>query len=265
MASDLIDEVRAGQVISSAVFNSLLTKVADLESRVKDLEDKPSGGGVDDVLITGFDPPGQVRLGEPLAIIGRGFVFPAMIAGVPPSPSVPANTVMINDTQITNFLFDSTVNRLSFIVPTSLGFAASTVVTVSVSNQKGEAQPRTYTLLPPAVTTVPPPTITSVSPASQPGVPFVVIVGQDAVIGGTNFLADKAKDHVSFTVAFPGTPSMTFPVPTDSILDASPTLLRIHVPDVPQVLPIMELPVVLSVRVDGNSTVASRTVMARRF
>jgi hypothetical protein len=37
------------------------------------------------------------------------------------------------------------------------------------------------------------------------------------------------------------------------------------VPDVPQVLPIMELPVVLSVRVDGNSTVASRTVMARRF
>jgi hypothetical protein len=263
MATD-VEQVKPGQVISSALFNSMMTRLADLEERVTDLENEP-GGTVpgDPVAITGFSPPGEVHVGEDMAILGRGFKFPAMIAGIPPNPSVPANTVMLGDVQITSFLFDSTINRLSFTVPANMTIGAPTTVTVAVSNELGDADPRTYRLLPLVPPTVPAPTITGVTPLSRPDLPNVVIVGEEAVIEGTNFLTDPSKVEVTFTISIPGVGTV-YRVPTSDITLATATQLRVRIPNVTQVLPFTEIVVILSVQVEGNSNVASRPVSARR-
>jgi hypothetical protein len=255
-------EVRPGQIISSALFNSLfttlMTRMDDLEGRVDDLE-AGSGGGADPVAITGFSPPSQAKVNETMAILGRGFTFPPSAGGVP------TNTVIINGVQITSFLFDSTIERLSFVIPPTLNITTPTSVTVEVSNELGEAQPRTYTLLPPDPITVPQPTVTQASPLNDPSLANTVIVGQVAVIDGTNFLTDATKLTVTFTVppAGGGT-THVYPVPQPSITAVSDTKLQAMVPEILEVPIFGNRTVIVSVLCQGNATPGTKTIQARR-
>ena len=166
MAGNFTD-VRPGQIISSALFNSLvttlMTRMEDLEGRVSDLE-AGSGGGQAPVAITGFSPPTRQKVNETLAILGRGFAFPPAMPGNPP---IPTNTVIINGVQVTSFLFDSSPERLSFNIPPSLNITTATQVTIQVSNGAGESEARPYTILPPDAQTVPQPTDQQRDPADH--------------------------------------------------------------------------------------------------
>jgi hypothetical protein len=259
-------EVRPGQVISSAVFNSLfatlMTRMGDLEDRVADLE-AGSGGGADPVAITGFSPPSQAKVNEALAILGRGFIFPPSTPGTP--TPVPTNTVIVNGVQMTLFLADSTTERLSFLIPPSLNITTPTVVTVQVSNELGESQPRTYTILPPDPITAPQPTITGVAPQSNPLNLSTAIVGQIAVVDGTNFLTDATKMTVTFTVPPPvgGSPHV-YTVESSQLSALTATRFNVMVPEITEVPALDSKVVIVGVRVEGNSLAGTRAIQAYR-
>jgi hypothetical protein len=255
-------EVRPGQIISSALFNSLfttlMTRMEDLEARVADLEGG-TGGGADAVAITGFSPPAQAKQNEVLAILGRGFIFPPLAAGVP------TNTLMLDGVQINAFLFDSSTERLSFVIPAALAITTPTTITIQVGNELGESQPRTYLVLPPDPITVPQPTIAQVAPKSVPALSNTVIVGQVAVVDGTNFLTDATTMTVAFTVPAPagGSPH-TYPVATTGVTAVSATRFEVMVPDMSEVPAVGNRVVILSVLAQGNAVAGTKTIQARR-
>jgi hypothetical protein len=257
-------EVRPGQIISSALFNSLvtslMTRMDDLEGRLAELEAHP-GTPDEPVAITGFIPPSQAKVNEQLSILGRGFTFPPFAGGVP------TNVVLVNDVQIMSFLFDSSTERLAFNIPPSLKIAAPTSVTIRVGNEQGDAQPKNYTVLPPDIPTVPPPTVAQASPQGDPGLANTVIVGQVAVVDGTNFLLDNTKMTVRFTVppgGGGGGGTSVYQVPAKDVTAVSDTRLEAIVPSIEQVPLFGNLTVILSVLCDGNAIPGTRNIQARR-
>lgn len=260
MPSDFV-EARPGDIISSALFNDLLQRLALIEERVDQLEGSV-GSGTDPVAITGFEPDDEVAVGQELTILGRGFLFPPVVSGVP------TNTVRLNDTQVTSFLFDSSTTRLSFLVPAAAGGANPTNVTVRVSNGAGEAQPRPYRLLPAVPSTVPPPTISNVFPLGNQELGNTIIISttttRTAVIRGANFSAQPNENIVQFVVPSSGATvpaAGADPLPVTFI---STSEIQVAVPFIAAVPPFGSIPIVLSVRVQGNSTPATRPVNARR-
>ena len=260
MPNDFV-EARPGDIISSALFNDLLQRLALIEERVDQLEGSV-GGGTDPVAITGFEPEDEVAVGQELTILGRGFLFPPVVSGVP------TNTVRLNDTQVTSFLFDSSTTRLSFLVPAAAGGANPTNITVRVSNGAGEAQPRQYRLLPAVPSTVPQPTITGVFPLGSPDLTNIIFVAttttRTAVIRGTNFSTQPNENIVQFVVPATGA---TVPAPGEDPLPVSvisTSEIQVAVPPIAAVPPFGSIPLVLSVRVHGNSSPATRPVNARR-
>lgn len=258
-------DVRPGQIISSALFNSLvttlMTRMDDLEGRVSDLE-AGSGGGQDPVAITGFSPPTQAKVNETLAILGRGFVFPPAMPGNPP---IPTNTVIINGVQITSFLFDSSPQRLTFNIPSTLQITTATPVTIQVSNEAGESEAKPYTILPPDAQTVPQPTITGIVPQSMPLAANTAILNQVAVVDGTNFLTDASKMTVTFTVPTSGpTGPHVYTVEAAQLTNLTATRFNVVVPDITEATVFDTLTVILSVRVDGNSLAGTRAIQAMR-
>ena len=255
-------EVRPGQIISSALFNSLvttlMTRMDDLEGRVEDLEEG-AGTGADPVAITGFSPTSQQKVKKDLAILGRGFIFP------PTESGLPTNTVLINGFQITAFLSDSAVDRLSFNLPQELNITTTTNVTVEVSNELGDAKPWTYTLQPPDPVTVPQPAVTGASPLSSPSLANTVRIGEVAVIVGSNFLTDATKLAVSFSVLLgPGLPLHVYPVPQSGITAVDDMHVQAMVPDMTEVPPTGNRSVIVSVLCEGNPTPGTKTIQARR-
>lgn len=247
-------DVRPGDIISSALINSILDRLADVEGRLADLEQggtSPTG----DVLISNFEPAGGAGVGTPMTIIGMGFVFPPMLTNGQPS-----NQVRLNDTAITAFLFDSSDTRLSFIVPTSLPISAPTIVSVTVSNALGQAGPVPYTLLPQSAPTVPTPTITSVAPASNPSLNNTMFVNQNVLITGENFGATAGQNSVVFVAST----TQTSYTPAGPITLVSPNQLSVPVPNMTEVPTTGSVPVFVRLTVAGNTTPAERVVSARR-
>ena len=264
--ADAFSEVRPGQIISSALFNSLfttlMTRMDDLEGRIKDLETGQPGGQQDPVAISGFSPPSQAKVNETLAILGRGFIFPPAMPGNPP---IPTNTVIVNGVQITTFLFDSSPERLSFQIPASLNITASTQVTIQVSNEAGESEVRTYTILPPDANPLPQPTITGVVPQSMPMATFTAITGQVALIDGTNFLTDPAKMTVTFTVPTSGGGGPhVYTVEPSQLSALTAGHFNVVVPDITEASVFDTLTVILGVKVEGNSVAGTRAIQAMR-
>jgi hypothetical protein len=265
MASDFV-EVRPGDIISSALINDVLKRLAAAEDRIEELAGS-IGQTNDPVAITGLDPDGEVMVGDTLAIVGRGFMFP------PVGPlNVPTNTVRIAggaiNVQVVNFLFDSSTTRLSFIVPTAINIGAPTDVTIQVENSTGESQPRPLRLLPAAVPAAPAPTITGVFPLGRPDLTNIIFTAASgtriAVIEGQNFAALAANNVVQ--CVFPSTGD-TVPAPGEPPLPVSVTSateIQVTVPPIAQVPPFGTVPLVLSVRVTGNTTPATRAVNVRR-
>jgi hypothetical protein len=247
--------VRPGDIISSALINSILDRLAEVEGQLADLE---LGGTPQqsDVMISGFESPGGAEVGTPMAIIGRGFIFPPLLTNGQPS-----NQVRLNDTPITSFLFDSSDTRLSFLVPTSLPISAPTIVSVTVSNALGQAGPAPYTLLPQTAPTVPTPSITVVAPADNPALTNTIFVGNSARITGTNFAATAAQNSVIFVVTGNPTPY----TPSGPLVMVSANQILVPVPNIAEVPIIGGLPVFVRLTVAGNTTPAERVVSARRI
>lgn len=260
MANDFV-EARPGDIISSALINDLQRRLAQLEERIEELAGSV-GQPTDPVAITGFVPEDEVAVGQELTILGRGFTFPPVASGVP------TNTVRINDVQVTSFLFDSSTTRLSFLVPTAVNVTAPTTVTIRVSNSAGEAQPRQYRLLPAAAPAVPAPTITGVFPLGRPDLTNIIFVAatatRTAVIQGANFASQPADNIVQFVI--PGT-GATVPAPGEpplAVTVVSTSEIQVTIPPIGVVPPFGTIPLVLSVRVTGNPTPATRSVNVRR-
>lgn len=265
MPSDFV-EVRPGDIISSAMINDLLRRLVAAEERIEELAGS-IGLPNDPVAITGFTPDDEAMVGDVMTIEGRGFIFPPVGA-----LGVPTNTVRITssqiDAQVLNFLFNSSTTQLSFIVPTTINIGVATDVTIHVGNSDGDAQPRPYRLLPTTAPAVPPPAISGVFPLGRPDLTNIIFTAASAnrvaVIQGQNFASQPTNNVVQFIV--PGSGD-TIPAPGEPPLQVAVTSsaeIQVTVPPIPQVPSSGTVPLVLSVRVVGNATPATRTINARR-
>src|SRR5215472_8804866 len=104
--ANLFGTVNPGDVISSDLFNQMLAKLNDLETRVSNLETGSviAAGNI----IDHFDPPAQQQVGQVLKVFGA-FDFP---------PAV--NSVTIDGVQVTSFRPDSNNLHLSFVIPSTI-------------------------------------------------------------------------------------------------------------------------------------------------
>ena len=211
-----IQPVRPGDLIAADFFNTLVEAIEDLQLRVAELESGPSAGGV---TITGFDPPNQQRIGQEMAILGAGFLFPANL-----------NSVTVDGVPVPEFRSGSDTGTLRFLVPALTGTVLPTgrAVPVTVANTNGSAE-RGYLVLPALVSPTPPPFITEVEREDGN---TTLRIGQIAIITGANFSTTAAENRIQFRSS-----GNVFPPPDQSvdITSAAVDEIRFVVPDIPTV------------------------------
>jgi hypothetical protein len=234
-----LPQVKPGDLITADLLNALIDDITDLRDRVAKLETGAATGS--SVRITAFNPPpppagaGQ-HLGQVLQIYGENFAWPPQ-----------SNTVTIQNfgvpsggtATITDFRPGSRPNQLEFVIPTTIAgiVSSGTDVTVRVRNGNEAAQ-ATYRLLPALVTNGSPPTIASVVRAAD-GNPNLLI-GQQAVINGTNFGTDSAAIKLTLIVVASGVdiryPDPAVPArPGPAINSTAPTQINFTVPDMAEI------------------------------
>lgn len=98
-------EVRPGDLITADLMNQILAELADLAKKVAFLES--SVGKEGDVVISGFDPEdGNVKVGDPLKVLGKNFQYTEGLA-----------RVYVDRYPIGGFFPESTDEVLSFKIP----------------------------------------------------------------------------------------------------------------------------------------------------
>jgi len=129
--------VRPGDIISSDLFNRLLAALADLDSRVSDLETATRPPTLRIFSLSGPDP---IRVGSRVTAIGEGFSRPAG-----------ANTIMVDGTRVTSIAEGSSDDEhLVFdIRDPGLGGTAQNVV-LWVTNAEGQSGSFSFRLEPAA-------------------------------------------------------------------------------------------------------------------
>lgn len=233
----MLPRINPGDLITADLLNALIDNISDLRDRVTELETGVAAGT--SVRITGFNPPpppageGQ-RLGQVLQIFGDNFAWPPQ-----------SNTVTIQNfgvpsggtATITEFRPGSRPNQLEFVIPTTIAGIASSGTDVTIRVRSGdETVQATYRLRPALPTTGSPPTITTV--LRTDGNPNLLI-GQQAVITGTNFGTNTAAVSVTLIVLTAG-PDIRYPDaasgrPGPTIDSVNPTEIRFTVPDIAEV------------------------------
>jgi hypothetical protein len=244
----IFDHVRAGDVISSDFFNSLLDKVTELEGRITSLEH--GGGGSSQGMIDHFDPPAQVQVGQVLTMFGN-FDFPPT-----------ANTVLVDGNPVPGFRPGSNNLQLLFLVPSVSVPAEGRNVTIKITNSRGIDQ-KSYRLLPAAASTVPAPSITAVVNNSQTPPSTVLQTGRTAQITGNNFAANPADNIIRFRVQA-GINTVTYPKPgqpplTIDVSKTSQTQIVVTVPLIDEITVGSTGPATLEVGV-GSAVPASVAV-----
>ena len=237
--------VQPGDIISSNLINSILSRLQTLEDLVA------QGGGPSQVVIGGFDPADQQSMGQVLTLLGNNFAFPAS-----------DNTVTVGGQAVTNFQVGSTSTRLSFIVPTTIPDVTAggkQVVVIVATPSKGTTQ-RSYKVLPALPTTGNPPTVTNIT--RNDGSPNLII-GQEAVVEGAFFAIGDTRVRMRVPLGnnlfsnYPSNAPSLALVPT-----MIPTLLRFVVPDITEVTA-SPRPVQVEITVDSHPPV-TRNVTVRR-
>ncbi|HYW70947.1 MAG TPA: IPT/TIG domain-containing protein [Pyrinomonadaceae bacterium] len=133
--TDIPNHVEPGDIIKSADFNSVVDVLADLESRVAELESGGVLGG--GVVITSIAPEGDLRVGQEITIFGRNFGY-----------SIGAQRVFFNSVRVTIFKTGSSDEKLIIEIPDVPNVSESgTPVTMSVANFTSSAS-KTVTLKP---------------------------------------------------------------------------------------------------------------------
>lgn len=193
--ANLFGTVNSGDIISSDLFNQMLAKLNDLETRVSNLETGSTIAAGN--IIDHFNPVAQQQVGQVLQIFGA-FDFP---------PAV--NTVTVDGVAITSFRADSNNLHLSFVIPSTITIpsSGSKTTTVQVQNSKGKDQ-RSYLLLAPVASTVPPPTISAAVDFTNNTT--LLRTNQKARITGTNFAANPTDNIIQLIIQV-GNSQVTYP------------------------------------------------------
>src|SRR5215831_16696944 len=133
--TDIPNHVEPGDIIKSADFNSVVAVLADLESRVAELESGGVLGG--GVVITSIAPEGDLRVGQEITIFGRNFGY-----------SIGAQRVFFNSVRVTIFKTGSSDEKLIIEITDVPNVSESgTPVTMSVANFTSSSS-KTVTLKP---------------------------------------------------------------------------------------------------------------------
>jgi hypothetical protein len=211
-----LQPARPGDLITADFFNALIEAIEDLQERVAELESGASTGGL---TITGFDPPNQQRVGQEMAILGAGFLFPPAL-----------NSVTVDGVPVTEFRSGSDTGTLRFLVPALGGTLppSGRGVPITVANTNGSAE-RGYLVLPPLVSPTPPPVITEVEREDGN---TTLRIGLVAIITGSNFSTTPSENRIQFRSG-----SNVFPPPDQNveITLAEAEEIRFVVPDIPTV------------------------------
>jgi hypothetical protein len=121
--SQLPSKVQPGDLITSDLFNRLIDHLKLQDQRLTELE-----GSLSAVVITDVIPPGLIRMGSEMRVLGRGFG----VAG--------QNTVLIESVMVNAFKAGSSDSLLIFNAPSVPNVPAEgKAVTLSVSNSRGFA------------------------------------------------------------------------------------------------------------------------------
>lgn len=238
-----LEHVEPGQLITADTFNALIDRVEELNTRLSSLE-----GGQGGVVINGFDPPGEVEVGQPLTIFGANFRYP---------PN--QNLVRIDDRTLEQFLVGSTNTALRVQVPGSIEVPpGGRNVTVSVRNDAGSAH-RAYRLLPASANQ---PSITSVMRAGS--TTSNLRIGEGAVIQGQNFGPTREDNVIEFVVTSGGGIQAVYPDSQDELVvnSVSETRIEVVVPEIDEIPAFVGLDVLLRITVDGLT--ATQSVNVRR-
>lgn len=246
-------EINPGDVISSDLFQELLLKLEELDGRVSDLEG--GGGASGAVVITGFNPTVQQRLGLLLEVIGQNFAIP-----------LSNNVVTVDGEQITQFMAGSTSDLLRFIIPTTISVPeGGRTVAVRVSNTSGSSE-RLYFLLPEIPATGDPPVFDPAAVTNDDDSPQPLLVNEFCRIPGSNFAPVGSDNVITFTVTGAGG-NVVYPRPGEELeIDDSQSdesLIRVRVPDIAEALPLIPRPITLEITVGAHPPVAG-TVVVRR-
>lgn len=248
MANGLV-QARPGDLITSQGFNDLLAKIDSLEQRILTLEAGSLGSGI---IITSFDPVNQQSVGQELRLFGSGFLFPPQL-----------NIVRVDGVVVPEFRAGSTSSQLRFLVPPLTGTipALGRVIVIRVENANGFTQ-RSYRILPEVPAVGDPPIIDSVRRTNNS---TTLVIGQTAVITGSNFGATAPENQISFIVDLGGGGTHEYPEPGDSlaIISTSETEIRLTVPDMVEVPAVGSLSMTLELTV-GSHPSATRTIPVRR-
>jgi len=212
----LFPPVAPGDVISSQLMNDLLLKIEELEDRIATLEGGSSGGAL---IITTFQPAFELAAGGILSINGANFAFPSNL-----------NTVTIDGVPVPpgGFLGGGSSLLIRVVVPSTISAPpGGRNVVVRVSNSTAGFAERLYRILPGVPPVGDPPAITNVAPNPA-------VIGEELQITGQNFSTTAAENHISFVLTTSGGP-VTHEVDPGDILEATATLVRLTVPDMPEV------------------------------
>lgn len=231
------EKVRPGDVISSVFMNNIIDNLQEMEKRIAALESQAPSTG--QVVITGFDPANQERIGKVLTISGLNFEFPPT-----------NNTVTFDGVRVTEFRSGSTDVRLKVVVPAIPRVPTTGKnVTVSVSTTKGSTE-RLYRILPAVPVSGNPPTIFNVT--RENGSPNL-IVGEKAIITGLNFSATPEENLIRFIVQNPDG-DIIYPKTGETlqIQSATQSEIQLTVPDIDEVPPLGGINITLEVGVGAH-------------
>ncbi len=129
------NQVQPGALITDILLNSILDKLESLDSRITTLESLITGGT--SATITSIVPPGPLRVGQEIQVLGRNLGF---LAGT--------QRVFLDNTSINIFKAGSNDSKLIFDIPDLPGIpVAGRQVVLTVANQFS-SDSRTIVILP---------------------------------------------------------------------------------------------------------------------
>lgn len=245
MATNILDKVIPGDIISSELMNYLLQKVVEMDQRISDLESKTPSGNV---VISSFEPVVQQAIGQVLVIHGSGFAFPP-----------DQNVVRVDNVQITAFRPASTSTRLEFLVPAIPNVPPEgRNAVITVQNSGGVVQ-RMYRIGPSIPVVGNPPAITAIA---GPGGETILAPGMVAVVSGANFSTTANENIIRLTATLPGGATLAIPRAGESAI----ALTQATASQIRFTLPAMaELPLNSIIQMNLQVTVGAHPPASQNF
>jgi len=245
-------EVRPGDVISSALFTDMITKLQELEDRIATLEGGGNGGTTGAPRITATVPSAQQNVGLDLELIGDNFVVPAS-----------ANQVNIDGVRATQFLAGSTSAALRFLIPRDVSVAAGGEnVEIRVSNANGSHSILFRVL--PEIAAPPTPVIESV--VNDDGSAPPLRINQMILINGANFADSPDENQITFRVTS-AAGTVTYPLPGQDLeIDtgvSTTSQIRCRLPLIEEAPVFVPVPVTLEIRVGASPPATSQITVLR--